>query len=68
MKLPLVILSMAAAWAACGEEALVKGFNGALSPDGTSRDVLARGRWRDYSPGICDALVTGRLHALGEIH
>ena len=50
---------MAVAWAACGEEALVKGFNGALSPDGTSRDVLARGRWRDYSPGICDALVTG---------
>ena len=36
MKLPFVVLSMAAAWAACGEEALVKGFNGALSPDGTT--------------------------------
>ena len=36
MKLPLVVLSMVAAYAACGEEALVKGFNGALSPDGTT--------------------------------
>ena len=36
MKLPFVILSIAAVWVACGEEALVKGFNGALSPDGTT--------------------------------
>ena len=36
MKLPFVFLSIAAVWVACGEEALVKGFNGALSPDGTT--------------------------------
>ena len=29
-------LLAAAAWTACGEEALVKGFNGALSPDGAT--------------------------------
>ena len=34
MKLPFVVLSMLAAWASCGEKALMKGFNGALSPDG----------------------------------
>lgn len=33
---PLAVLSVAAVWAANGEEALVKGFNGALSPDGAT--------------------------------